>query len=309
MADNCTATVFIPTPCSTTIAADVLPHSAYRIQDVYLPLNDGSLDMSDAAIPFDSVLLSQFTEGFGESCIDNRPLKFFRFQCQANQIIQLVAANDLFDSCYLVCGIDNVGIASGRGRMETLHDYTKNDKTRVINVLAKSTGHYLLGVQSVDKTVAPKLQIFESYSTPDKLQNSYVYGTPIDKPQIQAPFTDANYKNGTGESPYVSCYKLIDGSGKISYHATDAEIKPEANQSYEMYAVIIDGDVSYQVHLGGFNVRNVATPDTSDPQQDESAPKRNGPTWWMILITIYVVFCLGCTIFLLVYKKDINDVK
>jgi len=350
VADSCTATVFIPAEAEGNIFANTLAHQAYRIEDVYLPLSGQNIDLSDAIPPFDSDTLDEFTHDFGKDAIDNRPLKFFRFHQQPQQIIQISAEKELFDACKIVSCIDSASPLSGQNRLWPLQQYdmiiekAKDDDsprestegkvetetepspdTELIpdteqtepttltnaNILTLSTGKYMLAIRD---TGSEKLNInvraFEAFTLYNKFKATYEYGDVIENISIKNLFVDTNNKDEEGDLkiPYVSCIKLIDDKGHKAFYNVRDRIQPAADRTYNMYAVITDNETTYQVFLHSFNVVN-SSYDFQQSTTQQPAETSEGLSWWMILLIIVAVYCVGCCLFLLLYKKDINDVK
>lgn len=343
VADSSIATVFVPANAEGEISANVLAHEAYKIENVYLPLS-GELNLSDAAIPFDEEKLAEFTADFGEGSIDNRPLKFFRFHQQPQQIIQITAEKSVFDSCSLVSGIDTTSPLSGRNRLIPLQQYDmiaepalkenadsalEQDDEQIdpeptlpdspaepmvittANILTRSTGNYMLAVRdNGEGKTKVNVQAFEAFTLQNKFKNTYEYGEVIENISIKNIFVDTNNKdeNGNLRIPYVSCIKLVDNKGNKSFYNVRDRIQPAADRTYDMFAVITDGETTYQVILHSFNVVDSSYEYLQTPEEQPKAESA-GLSWWMIILIVIGVFCLACCLFLLLYKKDINEIE
>ena len=315
VSDSCTATVFIPLPWHGKISADILPHNDYVIEDITLPATAKDLKFRNAAKPFNQKDLDKFTSDFGKDIIDNRPLKFFRFEQKPSQILQLNVSADFDASCTILTGMDSTSPYSGRKRLEFLHQYTTEGGLNITNTLTKSTGKYMVAIQSDKKDISKEaLSIleFKAFESVSDFAGSYEYGKPIEKPEIKNVFVDTNLKDAEGKLliPAINCIKITDLGGNRSYYSPDEEITPPIGNGYSAHAVISYGDVSYQILLGSFDIVKPAEPieEVEIPEPD-IPEKPQGLTWWMIALIAIGVFCLGCVIFLLVYKKDINDVE
>ncbi len=309
--DSCVATAIVPFPAGGEIRADVLKHNDYAYGEITLPHKLGALDMQGAMPPFEQDNLDAFTADFGAECIDNSPVKFFSFNARMNQILQLSAKSENFAACSLVYSAGEADSpASAAGLTSKLNAYLGENDTMYANTLLNATGKYMLSVRGNDN-IEINLEAFEAFSTTTKIKPAYSYGESLGKIEIKNLFVDTNFKDSAGNVivPRVSCYKLIDQKGNRYYYPPDESITPNAGNSYNLFAVIADGDSSYQVFLGSFKAEKGITPQ-ENPQAPATTPNSpEGLTWWMILLIIIGGFCLACVVFLLVYKKDINEVE